>query len=202
MSINILSGRFARRKLLVPKGTHIRPSTGQLRAALCNILCHRPVPLAGARVLDLFAGSGSLGFELLSSGAAHVDFVENHPLSIAALRHNQHALQVQAETTLYTEDVFPFLSRAATQKRPYTFIFADPPYVNVNSSQDPTHSPTHPPLARLLSFFDRASHLLEPGGLIIFEQAQRDPTPFHATHLRCIDQRTYGDSKLLFWEHA
>lgn len=197
MSIQIVSGRFARRKLAVPKGGHVRPSTSQLRGALCNILHNfSPQYLPGARVLDLFAGSGAIGFEMLSWGAVQVDFVEQHPTSINTLRENQKALHVEKQTTLYTEDVFRFLHRTATKAKmsPYSVIFADPPYVVANES-----NATPTPIARLLAFLDGHLTLLEPEGIIIFEQSQRDTALLQAINLSCIDRRVYGDSVLTFW---
>lgn len=197
MSIYVSTGRFARRKLIVPKGDHIRPSTAQLRAALCNILSG--YQLNGARVLELFAGSGAIGFELLSSGAAHIDFVENHPLSVNALRQNQLALSVQAETTIYSEEAFHFLTRAVSKKNRYTFLFADPPYVTAHST---AASSIQPLLPRLLSLLDHTPELIEEGGVVIFEKAKKDLTPLHSTQWHCIDERVYGDSVLLFWKRA
>lgn len=205
MPIQIVSGRFARRRLIVPKGDHIRPSTSQLRAALCNILATQYPDQLKGRVLDLFAGSGAMGFEILSWGATHIDFVEAHPLSLAALRQNQTALEAQKETKVHADDVFRFLSHLRPNIKPYSVVFADPPYIVTSKKKDnllEESKDEKTPLQKLLTFFDAAPYLLEPNGILIFEQAGRDKALLLAKNWHCVDKRTYGDSLLLFWERS
>src|SRR5687768_5865267 len=82
--------------------------------------------LRGARVLDLFAGTGALGLEALSRGAASCDFVENHPSALHSLKANVAALRVRDQTRIFKHDSIPFVERI--EDRRYDIAFADPPY--------------------------------------------------------------------------
>ena len=117
----IISGRFKKRKLVTPSGINTRPTLGKVRETLFNI-CQGEIE--GASFLDLFAGSGAMGLEALSRGAAHVTFIENDRAAIKAIQQNIEHLGVERETTLIKNDVF----KALTYLTPFDLIFADPPY--------------------------------------------------------------------------
>jgi len=122
----IISGRFRGRRLTVPDGTDIRPTTDRMRERLFSMLGHGRYPaLAGARVADLFAGTGALGIEALSRGAAHVTFVEQARGSLACLRTNIETVKSEAnETTIIALDA----AAVSCAEQPFDFIFLDPPY--------------------------------------------------------------------------
>jgi 16S rRNA (guanine966-N2)-methyltransferase len=101
----------------------VRPTAEHVRAALLDALA---VEVPGARVLDLFAGTGALGLEALSRGARLADFVETRPASLHALRANVAALRVRERTRIFKRDALPFA--AALDADRYDIAFADPPY--------------------------------------------------------------------------
>lgn len=121
--MRIIAGAFGGRRLRAPHGRGVRPTGERLREAWFSILGER---LIGATVLDLFAGSGALGLEALSRGAAHADFVERRPAALAALRGNIAALDLAAATTVYKKDALQFA--ASLPAGSYDVVFADPPY--------------------------------------------------------------------------
>jgi len=121
--MRIVSGIYSGRRLVVPKDARVRPTGDRVREAWMSILGGE---LDGARVLDLFAGSGALGLEMLSRGAAHADFVELSPASLTALRQNIEALGAAAETTVHRGDALRFVERVPAGA--FDIAVADPPY--------------------------------------------------------------------------
>ncbi len=123
--MRIIAGRFARRVLKVPKGLDVRPTADRVREALFSALESRGA-IAGARVLDLFAGSGALGLEALSRGAAHATFVEQRTTAASALRANIDALGAGAESSVIRADAMAWHRRAPAAA--FDLVLADPPY--------------------------------------------------------------------------
>ena len=121
--LRIIAGEFKGRRLKTPSGRTVRPTGDRVKEAWFSIL-QQSIP--GARVLDLFAGSGALGFEALSRGAVSVDFVETHRVSLTALKANTEALQVEDRVTIHRIDAVRFAERL--QPAQYDVAFADPPY--------------------------------------------------------------------------
>ena len=121
--MRIVGGKFAGRDLTSPNDFRVRPTAEHVRAALLDMLAPE---LPGARVLDLFAGTGALGLEALSRGAARADFVETRPSSLHALRANVAALRLRDRTRIFKRDALPFA--AALAEGSYDLAFADPPY--------------------------------------------------------------------------
>jgi 16S rRNA (guanine966-N2)-methyltransferase len=121
--LRIVGGRWRGRKIKVPAGERVRPTADRVREAWMSIV--QPA-LPGARVLDLFSGSGALGFEALSRGAAHVDFVELEQGSLRALRENVELLGAESVGTVHRGDALRFVE--GLQARVYGVAFADPPY--------------------------------------------------------------------------
>ena len=119
----IVSGQWRGRRLVVPKDRTVRPTAERVREAWLNIVGPE---LAAARVLDLFAGSGALGLEALSRGAAHATFVETHADSIASVRANIAALDAAAVTEVHRTDALRFV--AGLGANAYGVAFADPPF--------------------------------------------------------------------------
>jgi len=125
--MRIVGGDFRGRKLNAPKGDNTRPTTDRNRETLFNILSHSEhVDLQGARALDLFAGSGALGFEAMSRGAAWALFVEMETAARGAIRENMHALGVQGKSKIFRRDATK-LGNIGTMA-PFNLVFADPPY--------------------------------------------------------------------------
>src|SRR5882672_4520780 len=103
--LRIIAGEFKGRRLKAPSGRTVRPTGDRVKEAWFSIL-QQSIP--DARVLDLFAGSGALGFEALSRGAVSVDFVETHRASLAALKANAEALRVEGRVTIHRGDALRF----------------------------------------------------------------------------------------------
>jgi 16S rRNA (guanine966-N2)-methyltransferase len=118
--LRIIGGRWRGRKLDFPMVAAIRPTPDRVRETVFNWLQHN---IVDARCLDLFAGSGALGFEALSRGAAHVDFVEREPLVIRYLRETLQRLEGTGE--VHGVDSLKWLQ---TAQRPYDIVFLDPPF--------------------------------------------------------------------------
>jgi 16S rRNA (guanine966-N2)-methyltransferase len=121
--MRIIAGEFRGRRLRPPPGRRVRPTTDRVREAWFSIVGDAVV---GARVLDLFAGSGALGLEALSRGAAHVTFVELAAPSLAALRANVAELGVEEQVAIRRAEALRFV--AALGGLAYDLAFADPPY--------------------------------------------------------------------------
>jgi 16S rRNA (guanine966-N2)-methyltransferase len=121
--MRIVAGRLGGRRLAVPKDARVRPTSDRVRGAWMSILGDE---LAGARVLDLYAGSGALGLEALSRGAESVVFVELNPPSLRALEANIAALGVGSRVTVRRGDALRYAGRLAAGA--FDLAFADPPY--------------------------------------------------------------------------
>ena len=167
--IRIIAGEFKGRRLKTPAGGKVRPTADRVREAWFSILQR---DIRGARVLDLFAGSGALGLEALSRGAASVEFVEVHRTSLAALQANVAALKVGDRAAIRRMDALKF----AEGLRPgqYDVAFADPPYAAAAP-------------ARLVALF-RASPFAR---ILSIEHASDQPIPGD-------DTRRYGDTAVTF----
>jgi 16S rRNA (guanine966-N2)-methyltransferase len=121
--MRIVKGRFAGRDLVSPNDARVRPTAEHVRAAMLDEL--EPY-LRGARVLDLFAGTGALGLEAISRGSASADFVETRPSSLHALRANVALFRLRDRTRIFKRDALPFAG--ALGEDVYDVVFADPPY--------------------------------------------------------------------------
>lgn len=119
----IVSGTWGGRRLAVPAGRTVRPTAERVREAWLAILA---AELPGARVLDLFAGSGALGLEALSRGATHATFVEQHSASLAALNANITALGAGERTTVRRGDALRYVTGLAAGA--FDLVLADPPF--------------------------------------------------------------------------
>ena len=125
--LRIVGGTWGGRRIQAPPGRHTRPTPERVREALFSRLAHLEV-VAGARVLDLYAGSGALGIEALSRGAAHVTFVESHGRTAGLIRRNLTALAVTAtQWNVTVAKAEPFL-RGSRTAAPWTLVLMDPPY--------------------------------------------------------------------------
>lgn len=156
--MRIVAGRWAGRHLTSPPDRRVRPTAEHVRDGWLGLL---EPHLAGARVLDLFAGTGALGLEAMSRGAKYADFVEMRPASLHALKANIAALHLREKTRIFKKDALPFA--AALQAGAYDLAFADPPY---NSKQLDRLIETwiQTPFAGVLTVEHAYDHDLPPGG--------------------------------------
>ncbi len=128
--MRVVGGKFKGRNIVAPKGDKTRPTSDQARESLFNILEHGGFapPLEGALVMDVFAGSGALGIEALSRGAAFCLFVETAPAARAAIRENTDTLGLNGMTRLHRRDATKLRIEPSNLKGPFTHVFLDPPY--------------------------------------------------------------------------
>jgi 16S rRNA (guanine966-N2)-methyltransferase len=125
--VRIVGGRFRGRALKGPASQAIRPTSDRLRETICNILAHGyDDPFEGARVLDLFAGTGAMGLEALSRGAAFALFVDDSAAARGLIRENVEALGVGGQSRLFRRDATRL--GPAAPNAPFSLVFCDPPY--------------------------------------------------------------------------
>jgi 16S rRNA (guanine966-N2)-methyltransferase len=170
--MRVIAGRWGGRRLQAPPGDATRPTSDRVREALFSVLGDR---VDGARVLDLFAGSGALGIEALSRGAAHATFVDSAPAAIRSLTANLSALGADAEVR--RADARRFLGAASANGRHYDLVFLDPPYRLAGRLGGE--------LAAALPA------VLAPGAVVVTESDRRAPLELE---LALIDERRYGDT--------
>ncbi len=179
--MRIIAGRWRGRTLAVPAGQTTRPTADRVRQALFDMLMHAPwggrALLEGAVVLDGFAGTGALGLEALSRGAAHVTFVEQDRAALAALRANIAACRAAALCTVLARDVLGLRAGPACG-----LIFLDPPY---GADLVPRA------LAAL-----RGAGLVAAGAVIVAETGRDEVLPGPENVLA---ERTHGAARLTIW---
>src|SRR5262249_11233262 len=123
-AVRVIAGRLGGRRLAAPRGERTRPTSDRVREALFMAL----EPLAGLRVVDLYAGSGALGIEALSRGASRVDFVEHDPRALEVLRDNLRTLELEAEARVWRLVLPRGLARLAEPLAAADLVLLDPPY--------------------------------------------------------------------------
>jgi 16S rRNA (guanine966-N2)-methyltransferase len=180
--MRIVGGRLRGRALAAPKSQAIRPTADRLREALFNILVHAyGDPVSGARVLDLFAGTGALGLEALSRGAAFALFVDDGAEARALLRENTASLGLGGVTRIFRRDATRL--GMAHPVEPFALAFLDPPYGKGLAEKSLTAA--------------RDGGWLAPGALVVVEEASdagfRPPDGFHE-----LERRDYDDTQLIF----
>jgi 16S rRNA (guanine966-N2)-methyltransferase len=180
--MRIVGGRLGGRTLAAPKSRAIRPSADRLRESLFNILMHAYAdPIADARVLDLFAGTGALGIEALSRGAAFALFVDDGAEARALLRENLTTLGLGGTSRIFRRDATRL--GAAHPVEPFGLAFLDPPYGKG--------------LAERALASARAGGWLVPGSLIVVEEAA-DPAFAVPEGFTELERRRYDDTVLIF----
>ena len=180
--MRVVGGRLRSRPIAGPKGQGLRPTADRLREALFNILAHAyGDPVAGARVLDLFAGTGALGIEAVSRGAAYALFVDEGVEARALLRQNIETLGLGGVTRIFRRDASKL--GPAHPLEPFSLVFADPPYGKG--------------LAEKALASARAGGWLKPQALIVVEEAAdagfKAPEGFEE-----LERRQYDDTEFVF----
>ena len=172
--MRIVAGRHRGRRLRAPAGRATRPTPDRVREALFSILGS----VEDRRVLDLYSGSGALGIEALSRGAASATFVESARPAVAAIRANL-AATGEEEGEVASADVLAWLRSAADRGRAFDLVFCDPPYDAATRLSQPLGE-LIPPVAA-------------PQALIVTESSKRNPL---ALDLPLTDERSYGDTRI------
>ncbi len=185
--MRVVAGAQKGRRLKKPDGNALRPTSARVREALFSILSPR---LRGARVADLYAGTGALGLESLSRGAAYAVFVERDTASLRVLRENVTRCGYDEQSAVLAQDVDTFLASLPFREEPPMFdiVFADPPYHTV----DPVRL-----LARL-----GPGGAIAPLGLVVLEHFRKHAAPSAVGPLTQTRQSRYGDTMLTFFQHA
>lgn len=178
--MRIISGRFKGHRLVSFQADHIRPTTDRVKESVFNIL---QAYFDGCSVLDLFAGTGNLGIEALSRGAARVESVESNKKSLSILKENLSKLKIQDEVKVHSMDVFSFLKKY--QGQTFDIIFIDPPF---------TQALAHDVMTAL-----SLSATFNPETWIIIESSDHERLDSEYSNLKRLDQRDFGDKKVSFF---
>jgi len=180
MSLRIIGGLFGGRILKSPKGPQTRPTTSLLRGAVFNICANW---IEGARFLDLFAGSGAMGLEAISRGAAFATFVEKDRPTAQCIRDNASLLSIEPQVQILNLDAKRALSQLLS---PYDIIYIDPPYEK-----------------EVPELFDLIlqKKLLAPHGLLFLEERYQAKKPSFPS-LELINSRRYGIAHLHQFRHS
>jgi 16S rRNA (guanine966-N2)-methyltransferase len=183
--MRVVGGKLRSRPLKGPKSDAVRPTSDRLREALFNILTHSyGDPATGARVLDLFAGTGALGIEAISRGAAYALFVDEGVEARALLRDNIESLGLGGVTRIFRRDATRL--GPAHPLEPFSLVFLDPPYGKALAEK------------ALISAFNGA--WLKPDALIVVEEKAdaelKPPEGFQE-----LERRQYDDTQFVFFRH-
>ena len=180
--MRVIAGAAKGRRLASVPGSGTRPITNRVKESLFGILQPR---IAGARFLDLFAGTGAVGIEALSRGAAGAWFVERDWQAIRVIRHNLEATGLAARARVVRDDAFRFLKTADTE---FDIIHIAPPQYKGM-------------WARALEETNSAA-VLAPGGLAVVQIYPKEYREAPLRNLTLVDQRTYGSTMLCFYQRA
>lgn len=180
----IVAGSLGGRPIAVPPGRDVRPTSERVREALFSALQAR-VGLAGRRVLDLYAGSGAVGLEAASRGAAEVVLVESNPRAARTAKSNIAALGLDRVCHLVPVRAEIYLS-AAPPPAPFDIVFADPPYATPDRE-----------VARVLAALTRPGWLAA-GAVLVLERSTRSAAPTYPAGLVGTGERRYGETLLWF----
>lgn len=183
--MRIVAGSLKGRTITTPEGQGTRPTSDRARQAVFNVLEHAAwaEPLDGMRVMDLYAGSGALGFEALSRGAAFALFVETDEEARGAIRENADAFHVMGRTRVHRRSAIDLGPRPGSDGEAFDLAFLDPPYRKGLGELT---------LQRLLE-----GQWLQPGAIVVFERGSDEPEIDTPGYER-LDARDYGAARVLF----
>ena len=184
--MRVIAGTYRSRILKSLKGLALRPTSDRLRETLFNVLAPN---IAGSRFVDLFAGTGAIGIEALSRGAAEVVFIENHPPAATLIRRNLESLGINTGVTVLAVDALRGLAMLASRKQHslgLDYVFLDPPYA---AAED---------YSRVLEFLG-STDLLAPSGIVVAEHRRNFDLREEAGVLRRYRVLRHGDAALSFY---
>lgn len=180
--MRIITGRFKGRTLEPIPGSGIRPATERVKGTIFNMLQNR-LNLTGARVLDLFAGSGNLGFEAMSRGASYVLFVDHSESALAVIEGNAAKLDCIDACGIVAMDALCFVEHCPDR---FDLIFADPPYAYGQTADLPQ-----------IVF---GGNLLKKSGFLIMEHARQTEFPLSPRY-RVAARKEFGGTRVSFFVH-
>ena len=180
--MRIIAGRSKGMPLQTIKGRNTRPTSDKVKESIFNIIQDR---ILDSVVLDLFAGTGNLGFESLSRGAKRAIFIDRDIIAVKTIKKNCENLGYQEQSEIYRGDVLASLTRIAKRDILFDIIFIDPPY-NYEYGD-----------ALLSSINDFG--ILHEHGIIIFEHDTKSPLPDRVANFHCYDRRKYGGTGVSFY---
>lgn len=183
--MRIVAGSLKGRAIVAPEGQNTRPTSDRARQAVFNVLEHASwaESLQGARVIDLYAGSGALGFEAVSRGAAFCLFVEIEDDARGAIRENADAYGLMGRTRVHRRSATDLGVRPGSAGEAFDIAFLDPPYAKGLGEQT---------LLRLTE-----GNWLKPGAIVVFERGSDEPDIDTPGYER-LDARDYGAARVLF----
>jgi len=187
--MRIIAGQHKGRAIAAPKGQSTRPTADRARESVFNVLAHAPwaPEIEGARVIDLFAGSGALGLEAVSRGAAFCLFVETDEAARGAIRENVDAMGLFGRTRVHRPDATQLGTRPGADGPAFDLAFLDPPYGKGLGETA---------LQRLAE-----GGWLAPGATVVFERGAEEG-PFGTPGYELLDERAYGAAKVWFLKHG
>lgn len=189
--MRVVGGKFRGRNIEGPKDDRVRPTSDRVRESIFNVLYHNDFDagfsLEGARVLDLFAGTGALGIEALSRGAKFCLFVDDHFESRAIIRRNIETMNLTGASKIWRRDVTDMGPMEPNAGGPFSLVFADPPYRSEMLAK------------ALLSSL--GGGWLSDTAIVVAEMAE-DETLGAVAGLDVLDERVYGDTKVVLLRRA
>jgi 16S rRNA (guanine(966)-N(2))-methyltransferase RsmD len=188
--MRVIAGTYRSRLLKTLKGQVLRPTSDRLRETLFNVL---GASVQGARFIDVFAGTGAVGIEALSRGAAEVVFIENHRPAATLIRHNLESLGLSCSASVLALDAISGLEKVAREHTSsdsaFQFVFLDPPYAEEQN------------YLRVLRFLASAQFLAS-GAVVIAEHSRKHELPERIGNLTRVRLLRQGDAALTFYRIA
>jgi 16S rRNA (guanine966-N2)-methyltransferase len=183
--MRIVGGKFKGRAIKTPEGKTTRPTSDRARESIFNVLAHAEwaPPLEGARVIDAFAGSGALGFEAISRGAAFCLFVETESAARGCIRDTIETFQLFGITRIHRRSAVDLGPKPAGVGTPFNLVFMDPPYA---------YNLVPPALEQLVR-----GQWITPDALVVAETGDDEPAP-EAPGWTALDSRIYGAARVSF----
>jgi len=180
--MRVISGEYRGKKLYTLEGTNTRPTLDRVKESLFNIIQNR---IVDANVLDLFAGSGSLGIETLSRGARHAVFCDNSFEAIGVIKKNIEATKYLEKSTIINKDYIIALKQISQLNKKFDIVFLDPPYKSDFGS-------------KAIDELIRLDLIAEDGIIILETDDENIKKEIEEKKIKIFDERKYGSVKLIF----
>jgi 16S rRNA (guanine966-N2)-methyltransferase len=197
--MRVVAGTAKGMRLKVPRGHAMRPTSDMVREAVFDILSEK---VAGARVLDLFAGTGALGIEALSRGAAHAVLVERSARCVPVIKENLAYTRLADRARLVRGDVYPEVRKLDAAGEQFDLVFADPPYEARGRERRAEGDPPYiAPAGKALQLLAETG-ILSKNAVVVIEHASRLALPAEAGVLKLATTRRYGSTSISIYRLA